>query len=495
MKIGFVNQNISPRLNLGLAYIMTMANQNHQVYLWDVVGKYKYFEQYLKKEIEKKMPEIIGFSVNNYTFRSAVRWAKLIRNNFPKIKFIFGGVFPTIEPLECLSYHLVDMVCIGEGEYTIVEILDRLERGKKLNGVKGLWFKDQTGNIIKNDLRPFIKNIDTLPFPDWDLWDIENYIKKGGLIRNSLKVVSSRGCPHNCKFCTAPVIRKSIPGTYYRLHSPEIVIAKIEYFFKKYKQMGLKYISFADPYFGGNLKHFSRLMQLYKESGLASSLPWIAETRPEIVSKEWAKKAGDSGAMVISLGVESLSNKIRRDIMGKNINNSDIYEAIENLENNKILYIIYLILCTPEETPKSFLMTLRFSLKINSVKTYYLFYLPLPRTSLFAEHSLGQVVHSDTRFDDGFWNKPNVRLKNINKLEFVQLNISLIFCKIISFLKKGWQLRQAVFFKDILLHLMKKNTALPFSNPYFINELYQNTVLKYFLEDQTEIILKKSNNS
>jgi hypothetical protein len=73
--------------------------------------------------------------------------------------------------------------------------------------------------------------------------------------------------------------------------------------------------------------------------------------------------------------------------------------------------------------------------------------------------------------------------------------MNLTLCKIISFLKKGWQLRQVVFFKDIFLHLMKKNTTLPFSNPYFINELYQNTVLKYFIEDKAKIILKKSNSS
>ena len=257
MNIGFINQNVSPRLNMGLAYIMTVVAQKHQVFFWDVVGRYKTFSMYLKKQIKNASPRVIGFSVNSYTFRSSLRWAKFIKKEFPHITLIFGGVHPTIRPLECISNPFVDMICIGEGEYSVLECLDYLDNGELPYGVRGIWYKDKGGHIIKNHLRPFVKDLDILPFPDWDIWDIELYIKTGGLVRNSLKVLSSRGCYYDCRFCTAPIIRERIPGQYYRTRSAENVIAEIKRNISRYRSLGFNYLSFADPLFGADEDQFN----------------------------------------------------------------------------------------------------------------------------------------------------------------------------------------------------------------------------------------------
>ena len=148
------------------------------------------------------------------------------------------------------------------------------------------------------------------------------------------------------------------------------------------------------------------------------------------------------------------------------------------------------MLCTPDETVGSFLETVRFSRTVRPIKTYYLFYLPLPETPLYGEHHPFQVHHADTRFDDGFWNRPNIRLRHINRGQFIMLKTRLTLAKIVSFLANGWRLRRWGFIKDLILFLCGKNRLLPFSNPYFVNELYQNTVLNYFIEDKRAQIMR-----
>ena len=437
MNVGFINQNISPRLNMGLAYIMTMAQKKEQVFFWDIVGRYQNFSHYVADEIEAVQPRAIGFSVNSYTFRSALYWAHFIKQRFPHIYLIFGGVHPTIRPFECIRNPLVDIICIGEGEYAISECLDRLAAGELPYNVPGIWFKDEAGRIIENPLRSFVENLDELPFPNWDIWDIERYIKVGGLVRNSLKILASRGCYYDCKFCTAPVIRERIPGEYYRVRSAENVIAEIKMLRAKYYARGLRYISFADPLFGANETQFDRLTALYRAEGLAEELPWICETRPEIITAEWTRRAHEAGCMVVSLGIESAEDMVRRHSLGKTIADEQIATAIANLEHNDILYILYLILCAPGESFKTVFKTLKFAAQYNPIKTYFLFFLPLPETPLYEECQSSFLTHRDTKFDDGFWNRPNIRLRGINNLGYVWLRLHMFIMKVVLFFKSG----------------------------------------------------------
>lgn len=483
MKIGFINQNVSPRLNMGLAYIMTMAATKHEVFLWDIVGHYHDFLEYLLNGIRKNNPGIIAFSVNSYTFRSAACWAKIIKENFPEITLLFGGVYPTVQPMECIEHSFVDMICVGEGEETVLECLERLEKNSLPYDVKGIYFKDNKRRIIKNELRPFVEDLDALPFPDWDLWDIDLYINRGGFFRNSLKVMSSRGCFHNCRFCTGPVIKKSIPGRYYRLRSPQNVIAEIKRNVEKYYDRGLRYTNFADPLFGADQKHFEKLMHLYKQEGLAELLPWACETHVEIITERWAQKAAQSSCMFISLGVESADDSLRKDTLGKHLEAQQITRAVSCLEKNNIMYIFYLMLGMPGETLRSAINTVRLALYYNPVKTYFLFFLPLPRTPLCDEYQGSTIKHRDTKYDDGYWNRPNIKLDKIPAWKYWYVHIFIFMTKTRLFFFKGLRLRGLTFIKDIFFSFFGRNRLLSSSNPYGVNEVYQNTILKYYFED------------
>lgn len=483
MRIAFINQNVSPRLNMGLAYVMTLAAERHDVILLDRVGRDNQFATYLYDQIRRFNPHVIGFSVNSFTMRSALLWAAHIKKTFPQLLLLFGGVHPTILPEETLAEPLVDMICIGEAEYTVIECLDALEANKSLSKIKGLWFKDTGATIVRNPLRPFVEDLDSLPFPNWDLWDIGFYIKKGGLFRNSLKVISSRGCTHACRFCTAPVLRDRIPGTYYRLRSAPNVIAEIERNLSRYGKHGLRFNSFADPLFGADEKQFEHLMKLYKETGLYARLPWICETRPEVVTEEWAQTARKAGCLAVSLGIESGMDRIRQKVLGKTTEAKTIKEALRILEKNHIAYILYLILCSPSESLRMMAKTIMLALKAKPLKTYFLFFLPLPTTPIYGEVEPFIVRHKDTRFDDGYWNRPNLERNIQEKMKNGLVLAGVTFLKVLLFIRTGWRLRGIAFISDSIRYVSGKRRVLPLRNPYTHNELYQNTIMHYFLDD------------
>jgi anaerobic magnesium-protoporphyrin IX monomethyl ester cyclase len=470
---------------MGLAYVMTLAAQRHDVILLDRVGRDNQFATYLYDQIRRFDPHVIGFSVNSFTMRSALVWSAHIKKTFPHVLLLFGGVHPTILPEETLSEPLVDMVCIGEAEYTVLECLDALAAKKSLMGIEGLWFKDEAFSIVRNPLRPFVENLDSLPFPNWDLWDIQMYINEGGLFRNSLKVLASRGCMHDCQFCTAPIFREIIPGTYYRLRSASNVISEIERNLDSYGSRGLRFTSFADPLFGADQKQFDELMRLYKHTGLAGRLPWICETRPEVITDEWASKAYDAGCMAVSLGVESGTSQVRQNILGKKTEDAAIKNALTTLERLGIAYILYLILCAPSESLRAIGKTVLLSLRARPLKTYFLFFLPLPKTPIYEKIAPFIVRHRDTRFDDGYWNRPNIAKGLCDKIKNCIVLTGVTVLKTALFIKTGWRLRRKRFLCDVYTYIADKKKRLPLVNPYAQNELYQNTIMQYFLDDHS----------
>ena len=174
MKVTFINPNTSKmcRYNIGLAYVMSAVAGKHEVKLLDLTFYPKDYLRFIQRGIEESKPDIVGFSVDSYTFPESLEIAGLIRRAYPDIPFIFGGVHPTLLPEETIRHPLVDAICIGEGEKSFVEYLDKLEKGQEPQ-VDGIWYKDSQGNIQKNRLRPFEEDIDSLTFPNWDYWGIE----------------------------------------------------------------------------------------------------------------------------------------------------------------------------------------------------------------------------------------------------------------------------------------------------------------------------------
>ena len=160
----------------------------------------------LAKQIMEKQPDLICFSVLTLNYQRSLTIAKLVKKINKKIPIVFGGIHPTCVPEIVIKEKAVDIVCVGEGENALAELLPSIKKGNLDTSINNLWFK-KGNKIIKNSLRPLISNLDKLPFPDKELfYNVYPGFKK------DYYTISSRGCPFACTYCANNVLHKIYKG-------------------------------------------------------------------------------------------------------------------------------------------------------------------------------------------------------------------------------------------------------------------------------------------
>src|SRR3989338_2131606 len=173
-------------------------NSNHSASVIDYSFHLGDWERYVIKKIMQKRPDIIGITCTKPYLLEVIKVIALVKKEFD-LPIMLGGYHPTIMPEECINLSGVDALCIGDGEETTIEYLDALENKRELKHVRGIWFKDD-GKIIRNEMRPFFSELNSIPFLDWDLYDdIKKYIK----VNDYLPFLGNRGCASECTFCSA----------------------------------------------------------------------------------------------------------------------------------------------------------------------------------------------------------------------------------------------------------------------------------------------------
>ena len=184
MKIVLINSRHSDTvvMPLGILYLAAVLRQvGHRVLVFD-----PFFEDlsFIKK-VKRFKPDLIGFSVLTATYDQVKEMVGVFRQELPQTLICAGGIHPTALPEKTLEELNLDFVVFGEGEYTLREVCERLEKGRSLEKVKGVVFKKR-GKIVKNQPRELIANLDEVPFPARDLLDAESYLIPPGYIRSHL---------------------------------------------------------------------------------------------------------------------------------------------------------------------------------------------------------------------------------------------------------------------------------------------------------------------
>lgn len=216
----------SPYFPLGLLYLAAyIRERGHQVAVFD--GTFADGETEFVEALQEVEPDIVGITALMPTKNTALRLAQLAKEAGKTV--ILGGPDPTYNPKEYLKYPQVDIVVHHEGEITLVVLLDLLEKGQlaadSLADEPGVGFRDEDGRAIVNRPRPYIQDLDSLPFPARDLIDMDKYLdtwrEQNGY--SSLTLATSRGCPYGCEWC-----QEAVYGQEYRQRSPENVTAELE---------------------------------------------------------------------------------------------------------------------------------------------------------------------------------------------------------------------------------------------------------------------------
>jgi len=305
---------------LGLAYLASSARlAGHDVTILDM--QLSEDRRLLVESLQKEPPDVIGMGAMTFTFKNSVKIAEILKSAYPDIPVLFGGPQASAFPEESIQRGCFDMCIKGEGEESIVEILDHYSRvGEIPRDLKGTVVRDN-GEIIINPTREWIRNLDELPFPARDLLKNDRY-EPVFAKKPFTTMITSRGCPYRCTFCALGYF-----GNKVRARSPENVVDEMEICVKDF---GIKDIMVYDDTFGVNRKRVLEICEKKVERGL--QVNWNVRTRVDRVDEEVLLALKKSGCDKVHMGIESASQDIL-DRMKKDITIDEIKKAFRAAKN------------------------------------------------------------------------------------------------------------------------------------------------------------------
>ncbi len=330
----------------------------------------------LKKMVDEYKPSLIGLSCIECTYELGIEMLKSIRGYYT-VPMIVGGIFATFAPAEIISEDCVDMVCVGEGEYALVELCTKMRAEQEITSVQNMWIK-QNGKIFKNGIRkPVI--LDKLPFQDWTIFEPRRFYKPmGGKISMTGTFEMNRGCPYSCRFCSDYGLNKLYAnnGGYYREKSIKRLIDEMK---EKKERYNLKFAYLvAESFLTTKRERIIEFIERYKEV----NIPFWIEARPESINEANIKLLESSGCEGISLGIETGNLNLRKNLLGRNMSDETILEAFKILEKSKLRVSANNIIGFPTETREQIFETIELNRKINVPGVMVSLYNPYKGTAL-----------------------------------------------------------------------------------------------------------------
>jgi radical SAM superfamily enzyme YgiQ (UPF0313 family) len=326
-------------------------------------------------KINGERPDIIAITMFSGMKDFVTGLAREIKNRFD-VPVIAGGPHPTVAPEETMSIPFVDMICVGEGEDTICELLAMMGSKQDLDVVQGLWFK-RDGIVVKNEVRSLKEDLDEYPFPDRELFDFQRYLNaRDGVV----DVITGRGCPYSCTYCINPYLQKLYKGkgSFIRKRRVEHVVSEIAQLLKQYP---IKGVAFQDDIFVLSKGWLAEFADLYgKEIGL----PFTCNARPETVDKERMGLLKKANCVSISIGIESGNEKIRREVLRRPLTDQAIIRAFDLAAEAGIATYSYNIIGVPYETREDIKKTIELNRKARPSSLQVTVFQPYPGTELRA---------------------------------------------------------------------------------------------------------------
>lgn len=339
----------------GLAYIAAVcrnAGYEVTVYSQDV---YHWPESHLLDLLNSERYDVVGVSViaGYYQYRKLLKISEAINRAKNRPFYIIGGHGPAPEPEYFLKKTLADAVVIGEGEKTVLELLEAVKGQRPFSTVNGIAYMEN-GKFKKTPGRELIENIDDIPFPAWDLFKMDHYtLLRMPHIKNSqrcMPVLSGRGCTFECNFCY-----RMDKG--FRPRSAESIIEEIQVLQKDY---GVSYIAFSDELLMSSAQRTIDLCQSFIKAKL--DIKWDCNGRLNYARPDVLKLMKEAGCVFINYGIESMDEKALR-AMGKALTVKQIVTGIENTLNAGISPGYNIIFGNIGETAQSLQMGVDFLLK------------------------------------------------------------------------------------------------------------------------------------
>lgn len=350
MKLLLINpdymQYSSPPLGLiSLAAYVRQECSFLELRLLDQVPENKFL-----KNIYDFSPDIVGFTAVSENYHLVKYIAKKIKEIFPKVILVLGGIHISSNP-DSFKDSIFDVAIRGEGEIAFKKFLENFKKNRSINftelkKIKGLMFR-YNKKVIDTGLSEFIQNLDDLPLPARDLLDKHYYklpsFSGKGDIEPTGMIMTSRGCPFNCRFCSSYAIWKQR----IRFFSAERVVKEIEIMYQDY---GYKKISFADDVFTVNKPRLKKIISLLKEKGLLGKIKFVTMGRADSFDDETAKLLKELNVLLVTFGIETGSQKMLTYLKRGNITIQQGIDAINLAKKYNMMGGGFFMLGSPGET-------------------------------------------------------------------------------------------------------------------------------------------------
>lgn len=379
---------------VGLTYLAAYSRQaGHQVAIYDFQVEARNFEDFLKEFA----PDLIGITCQTALFYNTLDLAKKIKNILPQVPIMVGGVHASYRPKDFFeSSSDIDVVVRGEGELTLMDLISHYEvENPSLSAIDGITYRD-SGQIISNQDRKLIDNLDNLPMPAVDLLPLEKYrVSPDNYLGGKVGLIStSRGCPFGCIFCAC----KEAFNRTYRDRNLDMVFKEIEYYLVNYK---ITELFVMDDCFGLDRKRAIEFCKGMIERGYNKKLLWWCQIRVDLVDKELLTYMRDAGCQIVSFGIESGVQRIL-DKISKRVTLDQIRKAVKLVNEVGVEPRGSFILGLPTETFKDSLQTIYFALSLPLKQAKFGLATPYPGTELWnialAEGQVKDVGEDWNRF-------------------------------------------------------------------------------------------------
>lgn len=359
--------------SLSLAYLSAMLEKENIEHVICDAAADNIGNEKLVSIVYEIQPEFVGITTNIAIIQSAIYSAKIIKEHFPQIKIIMGGPWAHVNYEFLLKKKIADIVCFGEGEYTLANIMKNYKDSlQDISQIERLAYFDGT-KIIKTEKRQFIEDLDLLPFPNWKRFPLKKY-QVNHRYSSFIPMMTVRGCPYNCINCS-----KDIHGYKPRFRSIENIITELDYI---KKEINPEEIVIMDDVFNINLDRAKQILRAIIKRNYNFKFLFLNGLRADKFDLEFALLLRTAGTYRVALGVESGSQKVIK-FLRKSLDLSVVKQTVSYLHKAGITVYGYFMLGLPIENVNSMIHSIDFADKCDFDFAYFNNVLLFPGTELY----------------------------------------------------------------------------------------------------------------
>lgn len=377
-KLGRFAELLEPMPPTGIAYIAgALVHAGFHTRAVDMFAE-KLTAAQVVDRAQRFAPDIVGMTVLTPSAPTCEALARLIRAALPGVKIVWGGVHADVFAKDILRNGAADFVVHHDGEDTVVELVQALADGQTdLGHVDGLTWSDG-GEPVTNKTRALRRDLDSLPYPAWDLFPYHRYglLPFADVDKPVLTMTGSRGCPYRCDYCSL-----LHSGKVYRRRDPVKIVDEYEHIVDRY---GVKQIGFVDPIFPLVIKDLRPLCEEMIARKLDQRCVWLSETRADRLDEETCRLMYAGGCRRVLMGIESGVDMLLGNV-NKNLTTEKVRWGVENARKAGLQTVGLFMIGMPGETPEMTRETIEFAVDLDLDFAKFAITVPFPGSKLFED--------------------------------------------------------------------------------------------------------------